>query len=143
MIEIQKEITNMTKMNINEHSTDEQISELFFEDGYTGRDIPVSHDECEAFYCKDCKLTYSLNELVERDVEIKNDGGKELSAYCPDCPSDEACKMSNAGHLEAHTDGDFEDFTHKVRKNAETGSLVWTAKHIVGTRSGYEFEVTK
>jgi len=66
----------------------------------------IKHDDCEAFYCSDCKTTFSLSELVERGVEIKNeDGGSELSAYCPDCPADEAFtprKMSNAAHLEAH-----------------------------------------
>ena len=70
-------------MKINEHSTDETISELFFEDGYDERNL--------------------------------------AGAGFEDC----------------------EDFAHKVRKNAETSSLVWTKKHIVGTRLGYQFEVTK
>lgn len=65
---------------------------------------PIDHDDCEAFYCPDCRLSFSLNELVERGVKIKNeDGDSEYSAYCPECPEDEAPrKMSNAGHLEAH-----------------------------------------
>ena len=71
---------NQMTQKINEYSTDETISELFFEDGYDKRDL---------------------------------------------------------GFV------DFEDFAHVVRKNAETGSLVWTEKHIVGTRGGYQFEVIR
>lgn len=69
-------------MKVNEHSTDEMISEMFFEDGYDERNL----------------ATFA---------------------------------------------GDFEDFAHAARKNAETGSLVWTKNHIVGTRSGYQFEIVK
>lgn len=65
---------------LNEHSTDETISELFFEDGYDERNL---------------------------------------------------------------SGADFEDFAHKVRKNAETGTLVWTDQHIAGTRSSHQFTIAK
>ncbi len=68
--------------------------------------VEINHDDCDAFYCPDCKLTFSLNELVAKNVEVTNeDGSHELSAYCPYCATDEAFegnKMSNACHLEAH-----------------------------------------
>lgn len=73
----------MEKTKINENSTDETISELFFEDGYDERNFAGA--SCE----------------------------------------------------------DFEDFAHKVRKNAEAGSLVWTDRRIVGTRSNYQFTIAK
>jgi len=37
--------------------------------------------------------------------------------------------------------GDFEAVCNWIRANAETGSLVWTAQHIVGTRSAYRFSM--
>ena len=78
---------NQMTQKINEYSTDETISELFFEDGYDKRDLAGTD------------FTFGFV--------------------------------------------DFEDFAHAVRMNAETGSLVWTERHIVGTRNGFQFEIVK
>ena len=77
----------MTNTVINKRSTNETISELFFEDGYDERNLAGT------------ELTFGFTG--------------------------------------------FGDFAHAVRMNAETGSLVWTENHIVGTRSGFSFEIVK
>lgn len=91
------------------------------------------------FLYKEC----SEDEAIASTQSMNRPRPARISQISTDQQIREAFHAS--GYTLAHADSwpHFYAFAEQVRRNAETGSLVWTDAYIAGTRVGYQFKIQK